>query len=250
MEHNTFLKTLIVGYGNQGKKRQLSLGNDFVGSVDPYDSSAIYQDIKEVPLESFEAAILCTPDSEKLNILRYLVDNRKHVIVEKPLLVNSPNIFKEIEHEAIRNKVVVITGYNHRFEPGFIKIRECLSGGVLGNIYSVRCFYGNGTARLNRNSRWKDKGNGVIDDLGSHLLDTISFWFPNDKIRNYNLVSSNCFENASPDHAVIASVDLVPRIELEMTLLMWKNTFTCDVVGEKGSIHMDGLCKWGRALLP
>ena len=27
------------------------------------------------------------------------------------------------------------------------------------------------------NSTWKDKSNGIIADLGSHLLDTFIFWF-------------------------------------------------------------------------
>ena len=50
-------------------------------------------------------------------------------------------------------------------------------------------FYGNGTARLVRNSYWRDQGNGVLSDLGSHLVDTSKFffddigknclWFPN-----------------------------------------------------------------------
>ena len=33
-------------------------------------------------------------------------------------------------------------------------------------------FYGNGTARLVRDSAWRDQGAGVLPDLGSHLLDT------------------------------------------------------------------------------
>ena len=30
-----------------------------------------------------------------------------------------------------------------------------------------------------------------------------------------------------------------------MTLLSWRNTFRCDVFAEKGSAHIDCLCKWG-----
>ncbi|MEM1200060.1 MAG: gfo/Idh/MocA family oxidoreductase, partial [Pseudomonadota bacterium] len=38
-----------------------------------------------------------------------------------------------------------------------------------------------------------------------------------------------------------------PKIELEMTLLSWRNHFTCDVFAEKGSAHIESLCKWGPA---
>ena len=27
---------------------------------------------------------------------------------------------------------------------------------------------------------------------------------------------------------------------------MWKNTFSCDVIGSKGSAHLNSLCKWSR----
>ena len=31
-----------------------------------------------------------------------------------------------------------------------------------------------------------------------------------------------------------------------MSLCMWKNTFSCDVIGSKGSAHLNSLCKWSR----
>ncbi len=239
------LKTLIIGLGNQGQKRRRLMGDNYVASVDPINSEAEYRHLVDVPIESFDAAILCTPDSEKYESLKYLVNNRKHVLVEKPLLISNAQGFKEIEFAAIQKNVFVCTAYNHRFEPGFRQIKKYLEEYMLGNLYSIRCFYGNGTARLNRNSAWRDRGSGVIDDLGSHLLDTIAFWLQGQQPTNYSLISANTFENSSPDHAVIASLLSIPRIELEMTLLMWKNTFSCDIIGESGSLHMNGLCKWG-----
>ena len=105
-------------------------------------------------------------------------------------------------------------------------------------------FYGNGTARLVRESVWRDQGAGVLPDLGSHLLDTVRFWF-GDNGHHFRLMSAHSFENRSPDHVVIACEDGSPRIELEMTLCMWRNHFTCDVLAEKGSAHISSLCKWG-----
>jgi len=33
-----------------------------------------------------------------------------------------------------------------------------------------------------------------------------------------------------------------------MTLLMWRNHFTCDILAERGSAHIQSLCKWGPSL--
>jgi scyllo-inositol 2-dehydrogenase (NADP+) len=127
-----------------------------------------------------------------------------------------------------------------------VRMRDLLASGDLGRLYSCRMFYGNGTARLVRQSEWRDQNGGVLTDLGSHLLDTCRFWF-GDLADSFRVVSRNRFENRAPDHVVIASEDGLPRIELEMTLLMWRNHFTCDVLAENGSAHIESLCKWGPA---
>jgi len=36
-----------------------------------------------------------------------------------------------------------------------------------------------------------------------------------------------------------------PKIEFEMTLLQWRNHFTCDILAENGTAHISSLCKWG-----
>src|SRR3546814_7513582 len=43
----------------------------------------------------------------------------------------------------------------------------------------------------------------------------------------------------------VCSSDLVPRIEIEMTMIMWRKHCTCDILGENGSAHIESLCKWG-----
>ncbi|MBL8703191.1 MAG: hypothetical protein JNM30_00025, partial [Rhodospirillales bacterium] len=111
-------------------------------------------------------------------------------------------------------------------------------------IYRCRMFYGNGTARLVRESAWRDTEAGVLPDLGSHLLDTSRFWF-GDLAEDFRVVSASRFENRAPDHVVIASEASRPKIELEMTLLQWRNHFTCDVLAENGTAHIRSLCKWG-----
>jgi predicted dehydrogenase len=105
-------------------------------------------------------------------------------------------------------------------------------------------FYGNGTARLVRDSAWRDQGAGVLPDLGSHLLDTANFWFGKLEA-DFSVYSARCFENRAPDHVVIGSRAARPQLELEMTLLSWRNHFTCDLFAEKGSAHISSLCKWG-----
>jgi predicted dehydrogenase len=218
-------------------------GPESVATVDPVSREANYRSVEEVPLSDYDSAMVCTPDDAKIEILRYLVGNGKHVLVEKPLIPDESRDLEEIVTLTARHGVTCYTAYNHRFEPHFIEMKKLLESGELGRIYHCRMFYGNGTARDVRNSPWRDKGMGVLGDLGSHLLDTTLYWLQ-DTNREFHLVSCHRFENSAFDHFVFGS-EGEPTLEMEVSLLSWRNRFTCDLIGERGSAHIDSLCKWG-----
>ena len=238
------LKVIVAGMGVQGAKRQRAAGDNVVATVDPVARGVNYKDVRNVPLDDFDAAILCIPDDPKVTLIEYLLSNKKHVLVEKPLFSESDTNLESLAELAEANNVVCYTAYNHRFEPHFIRMHNLIQSGVLGNIYSLRLFYGNGTARLVRDSEWRDQGAGVLPDLGSHLLDTLRFWIGDDFDAKFEIRDAYKHENKSFDHVVIGSNDS-PAIQLEMTMLSWRNHFTCDVFAEKGSAHIESLCKWG-----
>jgi len=240
------MNIVIIGLGVQGRKRLKVAGSDAIGTVDPHVAEADWRDIGDVPLDRYSAAAVCTPDAVKLDILRYLLSHGKHVLVEKPLQAARAEELRDLESLAREHGAICYTAYNHRFEPHFVRMRDLVQSGVLGKIYRCRMFYGNGTARLVRDSAWRDSGSGVLLDLGSHLLDTARFWF-GDLGDDFSLVSANCFENQAPDHAVVTADSSRPALELEVTLLSWRNHFTCDVFAERGSAHIESLCKWGPA---
>ena len=242
------MRSLVVGLGVQGQKRKRHAGPDFMGAVDPVHPDAQYRQLQDVPLDSFDAALVCTPDEPKMQLLSYLLGNGKHVLVEKPLWAPGAAELQAMQQLARDKGAYCYTAYNHRFEPHFAAMKAVIDSGRLGRIYRCRMFYGNGTARLVRESEWRDQGAGVLPDLGSHLLDTALFWFGGvaDDLR---LTSASRFENLAPDHVVIASEGSAPKLELEMTLLMWRNHFTCDILAENGSAHIESLCKWGPSTL-
>ncbi len=238
------MRVIVIGLGVQGHKRRTFAGADFVATVDPKNPDADYRALSDVPLESYDAALCCIPDGPKVEILTELLQNGKHALVEKPLWAPEDAALEALQDLARSKGVVLYTAYNHRFEPHFIAMRDLIASGHLGEIYHCRMFYGNGTARLVRDSEWRDHGSGVLHDLGSHLLDTAAFWFgtPGD---SFDIVFASAFENRAPDHVVFASRAGRPRLEMEMTLLMWRNHFTCDIFAEKGTAHITSLCKWG-----
>jgi predicted dehydrogenase len=238
------MRVIVVGLGVQGHKRRRVAGSDYVAAVDPVNQEAQYRAVTDVPLDSYDAVLACIPDGPKIEVLDYLLRSGKHVLVEKPLWAEHEEAITKLAAAARNTRTVCYVAYNHRFEPHFVRMRDVIASGALGALYHCRMFYGNGTARLVRESEWRDCGAGVLSDLGSHLLDTVQFWFGG-FADDFRIVSSRCFENRAPDHVVLASRGSKPQLELEMTLLNWRNHFTCDLFAENGSAHIQSLCKWG-----
>jgi predicted dehydrogenase len=237
------MRVIVVGLGVQGQKRLAVAGKAAVATVDPIHPEARYKHLEDVPLGSYDAALVCTPDEVKIDLLTYLLSNQKHLLVEKPLFADDAADLLRLKALARAHRAVCYTAYNHRFEPHFIRMKAAIDSGRLGRIFCVRMFYGNGTARLVRDSAWRDRGAGVLPDLGSHLLDTALFWFGRPQ-GEFKLFSANCFENRAFDH-VSFGADSAPVLQMEVTLLSWRNHFYADVLAENGTAHIQSLCKWG-----
>ncbi len=180
-------------------------------------------------------------------VLRYLVANGKRWLVEKPLLAACTADVLALKQCAEAKGLAAYTAYNHRFEPHIESLSKVIASGLLGKIYSAKFFYGNGTARDARNSPWRDRGTGVLPDLGSHLLDMVLFLF-GEVPGPCRVWRADRFENHAFDHFMFGFHGELP-IDCEMSMLSYRNTFRADVYGELGSAHIDCLCKWGPSTL-
>jgi scyllo-inositol 2-dehydrogenase (NADP+) len=238
------MRVIVVGLGVQGRKRLAIAGDDAVSTVDPVAQDARYRGIEDVPLADYDAALVCTPDGVKLPLLTYLLGHGKHVLVEKPLIAESDGELARLRTLAVKKRAACYTAYNHRFEPHIVRLKRTLDSDALGKVYLAKFFYGNGTARDVRNSAWRDQGMGVFPDLGSHLLDWTLFLFGT-PTTSAEVWRSDRFENKASDHFHFGFRGNAPELDFEMTLLSWRNTFRCDVFAERGSAHIDCLCKWG-----
>ena len=193
----------------------------------------------------YDAAVLCVPNQVKLGLLNYLLRAGKHALVEKPLLLPDPKTAQHLNDLARSHDCIWYTSYNNRFEPNVIRLKQLLKEGMLGSFYHARLVYGNGTVQ-NCIGTWREGGYGVLEDLGCHLIDLIDFLF-NDVSSDFLIWKASKIESQVFDHCIFATSN--GKIVLECALLMWKNTFTIDVYGRLGSLHLRGLCKWGPSEL-
>lgn len=245
------MKVAIVGLGNQGIKRLRIAQSEVVCTVDPKNPQAMFRELNEIKDLDLDAAILCLPEKEKVMAIRFFLGLGCNVLVEKPLTGNN-EVLEILKKEFAQRGLVLQTGYNHRFEPHFCTIKEIIASEQLGTLYKLNMHYGNGTASLVKDSIWRDQDLGILPDLGSHLLDLIAFWFGEDFLLRL-LASSQTYLSRSE----VESFDSfsirgeIGKFFLDMSgsYLNWKNRFFLELIGSKGSIEMNGLCKWGPSEL-
>ena len=236
---------LVIGLGVQGSKRIKFLKENYI-TVDPIKRAADYKKISQVPLDTVTHAYVCTPEEQKFEIIEKLLKQKIHVLVEKPIIFKTKEEQKILE--ILKNKKSTLyTAYNHRFEPNIVKAKHILDKKKLGEIYYVNLYYGNGTAQLWKNN-WREKNKySIIQDLGVHLLDIFDFWFefyPNKFDTNFRKKNElKCFDFFS-----FSSKEKF-LCNFSTSIINWRNTFKADIIGSKGSLHIDSLCKWGPSTL-
>jgi predicted dehydrogenase len=215
-----------------------------VATADPAAPDATHHSADDVPASAYDAVVLAVPNAVKPDYLRRFLAEGKPVLLEKPLLLASREEARRLR-EAARGGAIWYTAYNHRFEPLIVRLKRLLDDGGVGKLDRVRMVYGNGTVR-EWIGGWRESGGGVLEDLGCHLLDLCGFLLGHEH-ETYRLWELRQVESATWDHALFASEDR--RVVCEVGNTFWKNCFQIDVFGSAGSLHLDGLGKWGASTL-
>jgi scyllo-inositol 2-dehydrogenase (NADP+) len=234
------MRYLLVGYGNIGAKRKAVLGAGCIATVDPFNPAADHRAVADVDLGRYDAAIIAVPNDVKVELLQYFLDRGKHVLVEKPLVID-PATGEDLRRRARATGAIWYTSYNFRFEPHVVALKRHVDRGTLGRIYRVRMVYGNGTAG-SLVGTWRDSRFGVLEDMASHLID-LAGWIFGKFACPFQVWERRGYELKGIDHCILATADR--EVVLECSFLSWKNRWRIEVIGERGGLEMDGLTKWG-----
>lgn len=242
------MKAVVIGLGTQGYKRLRSLKKKklFICSVDPVNNEADEKKISSLKKYNYDTVFLCVPDNIKKKYILFFLKKKKNVFVEKPLKLKN-NELTNIEKLANFKKVIFYIAYNHRFEPHLVTVKKYIKKNTIGRIYNLKMYYGNGTAKL-VNKSWRQKKLSIVDDLGSHLIDQLIFIFGKKKYQIHEKFKKK-LENKNVDYSNIILTYNKFIANLEVSYCSWQNTFQFYLIGSKGSIKIDNLCKWGASTL-
>jgi predicted dehydrogenase len=164
--------------------------------------------------QKLDAVLVCTPNSVHAEHSQAALAAGVDVLCERPLGTDKQQVADTLQ---VANKAerTLMVANNHRFRPDAWALRRFISAGELGTIFHIHSSWQRRRARRPRVSEWRrsrEKGGGVLMDLGVTILDA-SLWlvdYPRPKRLTAYLTDSD--ESGVDDSAVI-----LMRLEGEMT---------------------------------
>ena len=126
--------------------------------------------------ESIDVIDICTPNELHYETVHAALRAGKYVYCEKPLCVTSQQA-KEIAAAERESAVFGGMVFNNRFMAPIMRAKQLINEGRLGRLLSFSVSYEhNSSTFAERTPGWKQTaahGGGVLNDLGSHVIDLI-----------------------------------------------------------------------------
>ncbi|MBN1580707.1 MAG: Gfo/Idh/MocA family oxidoreductase [Anaerolineae bacterium] len=188
-------KVVVVGIGGRGSWAARKLASDEeryelvalceknLGKLDYFkqDSGleriAGYASIAEcIENVAFDAVVVTTPDGTHADVAIPALRAGKYVFVEKPLEITAERCRQIIEADRQAGGKTFV-GFNLRFAPAYVKIKELVSQGVIGHVLTIQAdeFYDGGRTYFRRWNRLRVHGGGLWITKASHDFDLL-YW--------------------------------------------------------------------------
>ena len=129
-----------------------------------------YETLEElVNSEEFDGAFVVTPTSTHAEIVKKLLESKKHVFVEKPMTYQSED-GEKLAKLAEKNKVILTCGYIERFNPAVGIVKNFVKNKKFGDLVMLE---------FHRENRMPlhIKDVGIIYDTSVHDIDTANWLF-------------------------------------------------------------------------
>ena len=240
-------KVCVVGAGSWGANhiRVLNAMGSLGGIVDSdqlriqhlrkiHKNIAFYYNVSDSFKDSFDGYIVATPAATHFQIAKIIIQNRSHVLVEKPLALNVKDA-SELNELAQENGTNLMVGHLLLFHPAILKIKEMISDGAIGELqylYSNRLNLG--TIRSEENILWS---------FAPH--DISIFQFLVKKFPIEVLSRGGCFVQTDL-HDTTMTVLQYPENIIGHIFVSWLHPFKehrLIVIGSKGMISFDDSSK-------
>lgn len=184
---------------------------------------------------------ICSPSSTHYKYAKKSLLAGKHVLIEKPITATAIEA-KELMELARSKNLVLYVFQNRRFDSDFLTVQSVIKSGVLGQIFSYEAHFDRYKPLLN-SKKWKEMqapANGILYDLGSHLIDQAVALFGKPKHINGQVFTQR--EGSTIDDAFDIRLDFDKiKVTLKASLMVKDQGPKYAIHGTLGSFTKYGL---------
>ncbi len=225
------MNILIIGFGSIGQRHLKNLlkkndNNYFVlkysnnnqvienckvvdgeSIYDYYHNTKFFKEIDDIDLKIIDAAFICNDSSEHLNIASKLLKYDIDMFIEKPVDSSLEKLLN-FKRDLLLKKSIVVVGYQTRFHPVYLKVKEILDD-FQNEVNYIEIKWGNYLPDFHKyedyTKRYAGKANmggGVLLTL-SHEINILNSLISDNKIISSSIGKSKNF-NLDVEDFVIA----------------------------------------------
>lgn len=122
--------------------------------------------------KAVQMVVVGTPNETHFAMAKQALEAGKHVVIDKPFAATSAQV-KELWRLAWEKGVVLAPFHNRRWDGDFLTVQELLEKNAVGRLVTFESHFDR-FRPVPRENTWKesmDPANGLLFDLGPHLVD-------------------------------------------------------------------------------
>ncbi|HEX9800341.1 MAG TPA: Gfo/Idh/MocA family oxidoreductase [Thermoanaerobaculia bacterium] len=194
-----------------------------------------------------QAVVIATPTHLHAELAVRAAETGKPFFLEKPIAASGEEAARLLA-AAGEAGVVAHVGYNLRFQPLYLRARELLRSGLLGEVLAVRALFAEPLADVVAAS-WRarrESGGGVFLDLAAHHFDLVRWLLADELVRVESAVTDVEGRSATARLSTAGGVEVhvvslygagpIDRVELvgrRATLTLDRHVARLDAVGPR-----------------
>jgi 1,5-anhydro-D-fructose reductase (1,5-anhydro-D-mannitol-forming) len=186
--------------------------------------------------DGLEAVWIATPTHLHHEQGKAALEAGKHVLLEKPLAMDPEQGWDLVEIAKKADRLLA-TGYQARYVPGHIRMKELIAEGAVGEVIAARTWYG--IHRPGPPPEWRQNRDtahwGALADVGTHHIDLLRMMLGEVKEGKAYYAKHMGFET---DDCVAAAVELESGALATLTLSsnVWVQSTRVEVHGTGGAL--------------
>ena len=259
---NEKVKFAVIGAGHIGKRHaEMILRNEdaalvAITDILPKENLNIdhfnvpyFQSIEELFASGleFDVVNVCSPNGLHAFHSIQALENRKHIVCEKPMGLSKAEC-EQVIYKALQMSKQVFCVMQNRYSPPSVWIKDVIENKLLGDIYLVQlnCYW-NRDERYYKKNNWKgtaDLDGGTLFTQFSHFID-IMFWLFGDikdiqgKFNDFNHHDLTTFEDSG-----FVTFDFINggMGSINYSTSVWNQNLesSITIIGEKGTVKIGG----------